>query len=245
MKYHAKVEYAEKHYYWNWTKENIIDSLLIPFINGQVVLANNYDSKILLNLKNVSKIAFYRTKEKLEATSDKSIIEQMEETHFIDNECTEKLIQETRLNLSSPQSLSLLQKSFAPTENQAFVIMKFGDKMLDSAYEGVIIPTFKEHGIDVIRVDEIQDSGKISDQILDLISKSRFVISDLTGSRPNCYYETGFSHALGKEIILACHSSEKIHFDLAGYRFIVWETESDYRKQLKARVKKLIEKNAT
>lgn len=140
---------------------------------------------------------------------------------------------------------SLLQKSFAAPKDQVFVIMKFGDKLLDSAYEGVIVPIFTDYNIEVIRVDEIQDSGKISDQILDLISESRFIISDLTGARPNCYYETGFLHALGKEIILTCHSSENIHFDLAGYRFIIWETESDFRRLLKARIKKLVENNAT
>lgn len=121
--------------------------------------------------------------------------------------------------------------------------MKFGDKLLDSAFEGVIEPVFLEFGYNVIRVDKIQDSGNISDQILDSISKSKYVLSDLTGSRPNCYYETGFAHALRKEMILTCHKDEKIHFDLEGYRFIIWKTESELRKKLKARLKVLTTEN--
>lgn len=242
MKYHAVIEYGRKHYYYNFEKNSIIDKLLLPFINGQITLISSGKGKKLLNLKNVKRLTFYRTRARLVASDEKTIIQQIQEKQFQKYECTEKLIQETKLNLTSPQTYSLLQKSFATPKNQIFVIMKFGDNILDSAYEGVIIPLFEKYNIDVVRVDEIQDSGKISDQILDLISESKYVLSDLTGSRPNCYYETGFAHAMGKEIILTCNKSEKIHFDLAGYRFITWETESDFRKQLEARIKGIINK---
>lgn len=241
MKYHAKIEYSDTHYYWNHSKENIISKLLIPFINGQVVLISSGGRKKLLNLRSVSRVTLYKTTESLTVTEEKSIITQMDETSFNDNECTEELIKESKLDLASQQSLSLLQKTFLKQENRVFVVMKFDDKMLDSAYEGVIKPTFEKHDISVIRVDEIQNSGKISDQILELISSSKFVFSDLTGSRPNCYYETGFAHAIGKEIILSCHKSEQIHFDLSGYRFIVWETESELRRELEKRIKSLLE----
>lgn len=240
MKYHAIVEYSKTHYYWNLNKQQIIDRLLIPFINGQVILISPGNNKVLLNLRSVSRLTFFRTKTDLEATEDKSVIDQLKESDFKTNECTEKLIQESKLDLTSQQTFSLLQKSFATPKNQVFVIMKFGDKSLDSAFEGVIEPLCQEFGLEVIRVDKIQDSGKISDQILDLISESRFILSDLTGSRPNCYYETGFAHALGKEIILTCNKEETIHFDLSGYRFIIWDTESDFRRQLKARIHSLV-----
>jgi nucleoside 2-deoxyribosyltransferase len=114
--------------------------------------------------------------------------------------------------------------------------MKFGDEELDSAYDGVIEPIISDNGLTAIRVDKIRDSGKINDQILENIAKSKFIISDLTGERPNCYYETGFAHALGKELILTIKEKEKIHFDLAGYRFIIWKTESDLRKKLKEQI---------
>lgn len=242
MKYHSVIDYGRKHYYYNYSKETITNEVLVPFINGQVVLASSGNTKILINLKNVSRIKFFRTKAALSAKAGETIIQQMHKSSFQKYDCTQALIQETKLDLTSSQTYSLLQKSFADLKNQVFVIMKFGDKILDSAYEGVIVPLFNDYKIKVVRVDEIEDSGKISDQILDLISESRFILADLTGSRPNCYYETGFSHALGKEIILACHKNERIDFDLAGHRFIMWETESDYRKKLKTRIQNLIDK---
>lgn len=57
--------------------------LLIPFINGHVTLINTgSENKSLLNLKNVSKITFYRTKKALEATNDKSLSQLMEDMEF-------------------------------------------------------------------------------------------------------------------------------------------------------------------
>jgi hypothetical protein len=240
MKYHAKIEYSNIHYWWNHSKEDLVSKLLIPFINGQVVLISADKGKKLLNLKNVSRLTIYRTDEKLAPTDEKSVIDQINDSEFQKQECTEIIIKEAKLNLASPQSLSLLQRTFLPQQEQVFVIMKFNDRTLESAYEGVIKPTFEKHKINVVRVDEIQNSGKISDQILDLISSSKYIFSDLTGARPNCYYETGFAHAIGKEIILSCNKSEKIHFDLSGNRFIVWETESELRRELEKRIKAIL-----
>jgi hypothetical protein len=243
MKYHAKIEYDKGDHYWhNYKKERIIDELLMPFINGHIVLISQaHGKKSILNLKSVARMTIYRTKKSVKATDEKSIIDQIKESNFNSNICTEEIINEAKLLLTSSKSSSLLQKSLMTSKNQVFVISKFGDKVVDSAYEGVIKPLFKEKGIDVIRVDEIQDSGKIDDQILNLIAESKYIISDLTSARPNCYYETGFAHALGKEIILTIRKEDEIHFDLAGYRFIQWETESELRKELKKRIKGMIE----
>jgi hypothetical protein len=240
MKYHVVLEYSKEHFWWNYNKEKIIANLLVPFINGQVVLITEKPGKKLLNLKSASKITIYETEGSLVAKNGISITDQIKADEFQKNECTERLIKEAKLDLASSQSLSLLQKSFLPEKDQVFAIMMFNNNKIDSAYEGVVKPVFEQFGLPIIRVDEILNSGKISEQILELISTSKFIYSDLTGARPNCYYETGFAHAMGKEIILTCHKSETIHFDLSGHRFIVWETESELRKELTKRVQALV-----
>ena len=159
-------------------------------------------------------------------------------------DCTNEFVGRVREIQAAPAMRSLLQIAFKPPEQLVFVIMKFGDKKLDSAYEGVIKPLSKEFGLNIVRVDEIQDSGRINDQILENIAKCRLVISDLSGERPNCYYETGFAHALGKDIILTIHKDSDIHFDLAFHRFIQWETENELRSALRARLSSIVgEKN--
>ena len=140
----------------------------------------------------------------------------------------------------------ILHVGFKPTNtfeskmDQAFVIMKFGDPILDSAFEGVIKPILGKYQIHAKRIDEVEDSGRITDQILEYIRSSRFVIADLTGERPNCYYETGYAHAFGKEMILTIKANENIHFDLAGYRFLQWNTEQDFREKIDRRVNSII-----
>jgi hypothetical protein len=74
------------------------------------------------------------------------------------------------------------------------------------------------------------------------IAESAIVYADLSGERPNCYYETGFAHALGKNLILAINSSYSRHFDISGYRFITWDTEHDLREKLTSRLEAMVGK---
>jgi hypothetical protein len=234
MTYHAKIVLGNgKEIFWkngslNWYKENII----IPVFNGQVVTLDYWGKTRIINMRSVSEVSLYKTKNKIEGT----LRDELQLADFETNNCTKEILNKVRKEQSSDESKSLIQKSFSKIENQVFVIMKFGDEELDSAYDGVIEPIISDNGLTAIRVDKIRDSGKINDQILENIAKSKFIISDLTGERPNCYYETGFAHALGKELILTIKEKEKIHFDLAGYRFIIWKTESDLRKKLKEQI---------
>jgi hypothetical protein len=62
-------------------------------------------------------------------------------------------------------------------------------------------------------------------------------LSDLTGERPNCYYEVGYAQALQKEIILTIQKGSSVHFDLSSYRFIEWETENELKQKLRTRFK--------
>ncbi|HEY3571652.1 MAG TPA: toll/interleukin-1 receptor domain-containing protein [Thermoanaerobaculia bacterium] len=125
--------------------------------------------------------------------------------------------------------------AYIARQRQAFVVMKLGNKELDSAFDGAIQVVGKEFGYSVLRVDKIQDSDNVTVQILREISKSEIVVADLTHDSPNCYYEVGYAHGLRKEIILTRRTGAGIPFDLAGNRFIVWETEGDLREGLRER----------
>lgn len=73
----------------------------------------------------------------------------------------------------------------------------------------------------------------ITNQIIEHIAESELILADLTGARPNCYYETGVAYALGKELILTIKKGERAHFDLSVYRFIEWKTEHELRLKLR------------
>jgi hypothetical protein len=207
-------------------------------VNGQIVETDYRDDNqtVLVNMRSSITLSIYKTEEKVDKSKfiPNSLGTRIS-AEFMQFDCTAEFVEKVRELQSAPTTRSLLQIAFQPPEQQVFVIMKFGDKHLDSAYCGVIKPLAQEFGLRVVRVDEIQDSGRINDQILENIAKSCLIISDLSGERPNCYYETGFAHALGKNIVLTIHKGSDIHFDLSSHRFIQWETESELRSALVAR----------
>ena len=237
MKYHAKLEFGgQPHYWWNFDKDKIVKDLVIPFVNGQVVLVTREGRKRVLNMKNASLLTVLKSETALNVLKPGVMpLELKDKDYERDHECTAEIINEIKRMKSDAPINSILQKAFAKPISQVFVIMKFGDKELDSAYEGVIKPVVEEYNLKAIRIDEIQDSGKITDQVLEQIAISKYVLADLSGQRPNCYYESGFAHALGKEIIFTIRAADTIHFDLAGYRFIQWATEAELRRELRKR----------
>ena len=132
MKYHAKIEYGDDtHYWWNYGKEKIISSLIIPFINGQVVLVQANGLKTLFNMRNVTALTIYKTDNNIERSPSGSVPSEFHTPDFNEHACTEEILDEVKASLSSASFSSLLQKAFAPPKLQVFVIMQFGDTQLE------------------------------------------------------------------------------------------------------------------
>jgi hypothetical protein len=139
------------------------------------------------------------------------------------------------------EAFSRLSKHLTQSR-QVFVVMKFGDKQLDALYDLVIKNVIEAFGFSALRIDEIKDSGIITDRILTEIRRSVCVIAELTGERPNCYFEAGYALALEKELILSAQHGTPIHFDLAGRGRIDWDTPTKLRDELAARLAPLGER---
>lgn len=91
-------------------------------------------------------------------------------------------------------------------------------------------------------------SYEIPAWIFSEIEESRLVIADLTDERPNVYLEVGYAKSRGIPFILTFHKRRpqnkppwdrqtslggKVHFDLAPYRYIEYESELELREKLK------------
>jgi hypothetical protein len=103
----------------------------------------------------------------------------------------------------------------------AFVLMPLS-KNFDDVYQLGIKETCAEIGLYCERVDEQIFQETILERIYNQIYKADLIIADMTGKNPNVFYEVGYAHALGKNVILLTKNSEDIPFDLKHYPHIVY-----------------------
>ena len=93
------------------------------------------------------------------------------------------------------------------------------------------------------RVDENVGSGFIIREIADLIERAEFIICDLSGERPNCYYELGYAHGVGNEaedILLIAKQGTILHFDIAPLRVQFYTSTENLRSILSSNLKQMI-----
>jgi len=126
-------------------------------------------------------------------------------------------------------------------KTMCFVIMSFSNNpQLQDFYDMAIKPTVEKLGFTCERVDEQEFNGSIKDKILQNIRKAKFIIADVTEARPNCYYELGIAHALGKNVIHLANSSNDIHFDINDFNFIIYNRATELKERLKARIESTV-----
>jgi len=216
----------------NYTKDEAIYKVLHPILTGQTILGKIHGEPCLLNLSNIERIQIYQTKVPIINTRYSIFSEDKR----VGKDVTYEIMNELRFQTLHTQLHSFRKNLVLPPKHQIFVIMKFNVPELDSAYRGVVKPVGEEFEYKVVRTDDIEDSEIITLQIIEKIAESEVIYADLTGERPNCYFEVGAALVMGRELILSIKKGEKIHFDLLGNRFIKWSTEDELRKKLRYRL---------
>jgi hypothetical protein len=120
-----------------------------------------------------------------------------------------------------------------PDEPYCFLVSSFADdERLKDARENGIQPATATFGFPTYRIDEMPLSGLVVSKTREYIAGAYFVIADLTGQRPNCYYEVGYAHALERPVVHIIHASEEPQFNVAGLHFLRYANGPDLRVQL-------------
>lgn len=147
-----------------------------------------------------------------------------------------------QISTPEPTKIEYLPGAFRPismpelSERDVFIIMSFAKEHRD-AFHVAIEPVLKRLGFNPVRVDQIQHNATVTPEILRQIERSVFVIADLTGEKPNVYYEVGYAHRADKEVILVSKRDTAIHFDVAAINRIIYDDYTELTEALDKRVR--------
>jgi hypothetical protein len=128
-------------------------------------------------------------------------------------------------------------------ERSVFVIMPFAAEFAD-VWKGGIQRAAQSEGFTPIRVDMINRSTNITDDIVGSIEKCRLAIVDVTKNNPNVMFELGYAIAKNKKNIIISQSADFLPFDIRNIRTIVYANSWSGIEELKARVQEFLKEAA-
>ena len=237
MYYHAWARILGGSQSWkNLDYSDLIRNVLVPFVNRQLYPVGYTWSQALMNFGMVTYLRIFRTPDPIPNKHDPNT--DLESERFAKFECTDEIYKTAGLENAWSEARPVLEAQLAPKIHRVFVVMQFKeDNCLKGVYDNVIKPVISEFGYEALRIDKVENSENVTEQILQALTQSEIVLCELTGERPNCYYETGYAHAMGRELILTIRRGETKHFNLASHNFIEWEDPEELRSGLKRRLK--------
>lgn len=111
----------------------------------------------------------------------------------------------------------------------------------DRLFKYIISPVCESCGFEPVRVDKINDSGSITQTIIDKLLSSELVIADITGQNPNVFYEMGYRKCTNKPIIHLRKKGEFIPFGINTLRTFEYDlTDLDNVEETKKRLEQTI-----
>lgn len=226
-----------------------IDDLLDSFPKK----ASDFVFRALLNLSRLTEHPFDRLELTLEPTVKYSLFSQdgeqcdsflkeMENQGWISSYSTSNSGEFWTFSLTGKcwKIIESLQQQ-AVDSKRVFVAMWFNPSMSDF-YDKGIKPAIEAAGYIPVRIDSQEFNGKICDEIIAEIKRSKFLISDFSGQRNGVYFEAGYAMGQGKEVIFAVKKGEvnDLHFDTRQYNHIVYDSPKDLYEKLYNRIRATI-----
>ena len=111
-------------------------------------------------------------------------------------------------------------------------------------WKGGIERAAQTEGFKPIRVDMINRSTNITDDIVASIDKCRLAIVDVTKNNPNVMFELGYAIAKEKKNIIISQSADFLPFDIRNIRTIVYSNTWSGIEELKGRIQEFLKEAA-
>lgn len=128
-------------------------------------------------------------------------------------------------------------------KNDVFALMPFNEEFR-LVYQEAVQPAVNDLSLVVKRGDDFFMNNVIILDIWSGLIGSRLVIADTTGRNTNVFYELGIAHTLGKPTIIITQDGNDIPFDLAQFRFVIYENSviglGLLREQLRSTIVKML-----
>jgi hypothetical protein len=226
----------------NKTREDVLSQILCPFINREITILGNE----LFNMSSFFSVTIFQSEKPVDSDwpvkkqdyMDKegkpkewdyqdAVLKAIEKDS---EDVTQELYREALLLIETGKYKELREKIKESIKGKySFFICPFDDNEVNHNYEFVIKPAIRQFQFDIQKADEISHTREITEVILSAISRSRFIVADLTDARPNCYYEVGYAHSLGKPVIILAKEGTERHFDISGYKWNHWSNYEDLK----------------
>lgn len=128
-----------------------------------------------------------------------------------------------------------LAQALAQPREVAVLMSYAGDPLLEAAF-GAVQRVCAAQGYHADRVDQANTLGRIVPAIMQRIEHSAFVVCDLTGLRPNVFYELGYAAGLKKPVIQIAREGVTLPFDVHDHPTLFWRDLATLERELAERV---------
>jgi CheY-like chemotaxis protein len=129
--------------------------------------------------------------------------------------------------------LSMRERQFV------FVAMPFSGRV-DALYKSAVAPAIQDLGYQCVRMDEVTHNRESYVEMIEHLKTCKLVICLADDANPNVYYEVGYAHSLGKEVLIVAEHMNELRFDVRGrYAIAYGKNLKAVRAQLVERIHKL------